>query len=140
MKRAGIGIPDPTQTILANFETSENCCEVLTASLLNGEALDLREHATQVREGRKAGRGRRVDMEERELWYLKATEGKKAKRNLEWACKGGGWLTVLPRPQDGNDLSREEFRDDLRWRLDLSLQNTPLACDGCSNPFTMEHA
>ena len=56
VKRAGIGIPDPTQTAPANFETPEHCCEVLTASLLNGEALDLRAHATQVKEGRDAGR------------------------------------------------------------------------------------
>ena len=31
VKRAGIGITDPTQTAPANFETSEHCFEVLTA-------------------------------------------------------------------------------------------------------------
>ena len=31
MKRAGIGIPDPTHTAPTNFETSEHYCEVLTS-------------------------------------------------------------------------------------------------------------
>ena len=51
MKQARIGIPDLTQTAPVNFEMSEHCCEVLTVSLLNREALDLREHTTQTKEG-----------------------------------------------------------------------------------------
>ena len=38
-KQAGIEIPDPTQTANANFKTSEHCCEVLNASLLNGTGI-----------------------------------------------------------------------------------------------------
>ena len=49
-KRAGIGIPEPTQTATANFEMSEHCCEVLNASLLNGDALDIKEHSNHIRD------------------------------------------------------------------------------------------
>ena len=45
---------------------------------------------------------------------LKATIGKNPKRNLEQACEGVGFLTVLNRSQGGTDISREEFRYTLR--------------------------
>ena len=51
-----------------------------------------------------------MDREEGELRDLREAVCKKAKRNAERACKGGGFLTVLPTPQDGTDLSRKEFR------------------------------
>ena len=56
-----------------------------------------------------------------ELRDLKATIGKNPKRNLERACEGVGLLTVLTRSQGRTDISREEFRDTLRWRLDIPL-------------------
>ena len=81
-----------------------------------------------------------MDREEGELRDLKANLGKKAKRKLERACKGGGWITVLTSSQDGTDIYRESSRDALRLRLDLTLQNPPMACDSFSNLFTVEHA
>ena len=80
-----------------------------------------------------------MDREEGELRGPKATLDKKAKQKLERACEVYGWITILPRYQDGTDMSREDFRDDIRWYLDITLQNTPLECDGCSDPFTVEH-
>ena len=56
---------------------------------------------------------------------MKENVGKKADRDLEWACKGGGWLTVLFRSQYGTDLSKEEIRDALQWRLYITLQPPP---------------
>ena len=64
---------------------------------------------------------------------LKEISGKKVKINLEQACRGDGCITILPSSQDGTNLSREEFRDDLRWSLDLTFQDTPLKCDGFSD-------
>ena len=61
MKREDIGITNPIQISPINFETSEHFCEVLTESMLNREALDLRTQATKVKEGREVGRERRVD-------------------------------------------------------------------------------
>ena len=77
--------------------------------------------------------------EEGWLKDLKETVGKNAKCNLGRSYEGDGWLTVLPRSQDGTDLSREEFRDALWCNLDLILQDTSLACNSYSNPFTVEH-
>ena len=139
MKWSVIGIPDPTQTATDKFETLEHCCEVLTDSIIKGKATYLRAHDTQTREGREAGRDRRVDREEGELRALKATVGKKANWKMKRACEGGGWLTALPISQGGTDLSREEFRDSLLYHLDLLLQDPPLTFNDCSYKFTVEH-
>ena len=49
VKRVVIGITDPTANSLANFDILKHCFEVLVASLLNVEALDLRSRVDQVR-------------------------------------------------------------------------------------------
>ena len=82
MNCAGIGIPEPAQTAPVNFETQDQCCEILNVSLLNREAPDLRAHETRVRKGSGEGRERRVDREETKMRYLKETVGKNSKRNL----------------------------------------------------------
>ena len=76
-----------------------------------------------------------MDREEGGLRYLEENSVNKAKQNPERACNGGGWITVLTRYQDGNDISWDYFRDVLQWNLDKNLQKHPLACDGCNNPF-----
>ena len=67
----------------------------------------------------------RVKREEGDLRDLKETLGKKAKRDMERACKGGGWIDFMPSSQDGTDISSEYFRDALRWQHDLTLHNPP---------------
>ena len=76
-------IPDPTQTATVNFNTSKQLCEVLTASLINREALEIRAHATQVTEGRAAGQKRKMNREERELEGLMLTTYRNGKRKGE---------------------------------------------------------
>ena len=79
--------------------------------MLNGEALNLRENTNQVREGQELGWERRVDRKDGWLRELKETLGKKENHNMERACEGDGWVTILASSQYGTDLSREEFRD-----------------------------
>ena len=66
-----------------------------------------------------------MDGEEGELRSPKANVGKKDKWKVEWHCKGGVWITALPGSQDGTDLSGEDFRDELRWCLDLPPPEPP---------------
>ena len=79
MKRVGIGIPDPTQTSSATFDTSEHFCDVFTASLINGEALNIRAHAPQVDYGREVGQEMGMGRKEGETRALKSNVGKKVK-------------------------------------------------------------
>ena len=49
------------------------------------------------------------------------------------------WLTAIPLEQQGFQLNKEEFRDSLRLRYSLPLQNLPRFCP-CGQSFTVEHA
>ena len=79
MKRARIGILYPSHTAPANFEMLEHFCEVITASLINGEALNIRAHAPQVDYGREVGQEMGMGRKEGETRALKSNVGKKVK-------------------------------------------------------------
>ena len=49
------------------------------------------------------------------------------------------WLTAILLEQQGFQLNKEEFRDSLRLRYGLPLQNLPRFCP-CGQSFTVEHA
>ena len=78
-------------------------------------------------------------MEGGDLRYLMEIVCKKAKRNLERSCEGGGWITILRIFQDSTDLSREGFGDALQLVLDIPFQYPPLTCDFCSESYMVEH-
>ena len=45
----------------------------------------------------------------------------------------------MPRYQDGTDIYREDFREALRWCLDLPQNNPPLSSYICSDKLMVEH-
>ena len=60
----------------------DQCCEVLTASIINKEALYLRADTTQLRWWSEAVKEKRVDRQEGGLGELKETVGNKANQKL----------------------------------------------------------
>ena len=55
LKQACVGVPDPTHTSPTNFDMPEHFCGVLITSMINGVVIDIRPHATHVREGHESG-------------------------------------------------------------------------------------
>ena len=56
------------------------------------------------------------------------------------ATRNGAWLSAVPHLLNGTELSREEFRDNLRLRYRLMPQDVPATCNGCGKIFLIEHA
>ena len=56
MNQSDIGITEYTYDSSTNFDTSEHCCEILTALLINGETLYFRETNNKARGGVMQGR------------------------------------------------------------------------------------
>ena len=54
--------------------------------------------------------------------------------------RNGAWLSNVTHHFNGTELSREEFRDNLRLRYGLMPQDIPANCDGCGKKFCIEHA
>ena len=63
------------------------------------------------------------------------------KRLIEQARDKGAssWLNALPIEEAGFSLNKEEFRDALRLRYNLKIENLPSSCP-CGKPFNETHA
>ncbi len=70
---------------------------------------------------------------------MKGSGGRKIAKRLERMGETGAWLSVIPNRFDGTELSREEFQDNLAIRYGLRPRGLPERCDGCNEPFTVEH-
>ena len=51
----------------------------------------------------------------------------------------GAWLSCIPNHFDGTEVSREEFFDNLAIRYGLCPMELTERCNGCNEPFTVEH-
>ena len=70
---------------------------------------------------------------------MKGSGGRKVAKRLERMGETGAWLSVIPNRFDGTELSREEFQDNLAIHYGLRPRALPECCDGCNEPFTVEH-
>ena len=52
----------------------------------------------------------------------------------------GSWLSAISHRLNSTELSRDEFRDNLRLRYGLMPQDIPATCDGCGKKVLIEHA
>ena len=46
---------------------------------------------------------------------------------------------MLPLREEGYDLSATQFRDQLAIRYHHELLSLPVVCDGCGDPFSLQH-
>ena len=53
--------------------------------------------------------------------------------------KATAWLSALPLAEHLFDLSAEQWRDRLALQVGWQLKGLPAKCDGCGEPFTMDH-
>ena len=75
-----------------------------------------------------------------ELFERQEQAGQQEKNRLHKATRNGAWLSAVPHRLNGTELSREEFRGNLRLRYRLMPQDIPATCDGCGKKFSIEHA
>jgi hypothetical protein len=140
VRRAGLGLLNPTRTAPDCFTASEACTKLLARSLRKGQALDSNLHSRQAAVERRKTRKAREAAEETALAALTAEAPSSVKRRLVRAKETGTWLTTTPNRLNGTELSADEFRDSLRLRLGLAPLNLPAKCDGCGETFSVGHA
>ena len=79
-------------------------------------------------------------MELADLARIKELTGSQERNCLHRATSNGAWLSSVPQRHNGTELSREEFRDNIRLRYGLMPKDIPATCDGCGKRFVIEHA
>jgi hypothetical protein len=140
VKKAGLGLPDPTQSAPGCFQASEECTGLLVRSLREGTALDANAHGRHAGIKRRLAKLRREAADEHVFTWLSDEADTSVKRRMLRAKETGTWLTTMPNCLNATELSADEFRDSLWLRLGLAPLGLPDRCDGCGHRFSLGHA
>ena len=99
-----------------------------------------------MRANRLASTARRLEAAEATLQVLLdalplSQDGKpRDRRKILRSCETGSYLSAIPYTINGSTLGELEFQDSIRMRAALAPLNLPETCDGCGEPFTLNHA
>jgi hypothetical protein len=140
VKTGGITIRNPVDTAVHAHEMSLRAMSHLVTSMVDIDAqLNLEDHRECVvcwgQYGRTAHLGRKQKFVD-----AQGIDKPVVKHRDILARAAGLWLLVIPNRLNGNSLSVEEFRDNLRLRYNLLWLDMPQLCNGCGVPMTVNYA
>jgi hypothetical protein len=139
VKFGGIALRNPVTSAPALHQSSIDACDMLIKALHVGGGLNAEAHKACVKAAGNGARKVRMKEEEGYLDGLKVSGGRKMAKRLDRMGETGAWLSAIPNRFDGTELSREEFQDNLAIRYGLRPRGLPERCDGCNEPFSVEH-
>jgi hypothetical protein len=139
VKMGGIAIKNPITSTPHLHQCSMDASDILVKALHNGGGLNAKAHKAVVKAAGNAACKARLKGEEENLEGLKSSGGRKVAKCLGRMGKTEAWLSVIPNCFDGRELLREEFQDNLAIRYGLRPRGLCECCDGCREPFTVEH-
>jgi hypothetical protein len=139
VKMGGVAIKNPVTSAPHLHQCSMDASNILVKALHNGGGMNAEAHKAVVKAAGNAAHKARLKGEEENLEGLKSSGRRKMAKRLGRMGKTGTWLSVIPNHFDGMELSREEFQDNLAIRYSLRPRGLPKRCNGCREPFTVEH-
>jgi hypothetical protein len=135
----GLALRNPLTSAPHLHRSSVDACDILVKALHDGGGLNAKAHKACVRDARNQACKARLQEEETYLNGLKLSGRRKMAKQLERMGETGAWLSAIPNCFEGTELSREEFQDNLAVRYGLHPRGLPERCDGCNEPFLVEH-
>ncbi len=139
VKMGGIAIKNPITSTLHLHQCSMDASNILVKALHNGGGLNAKAHKAVVKVAGNAACKARLKGEEENLEGLKSSGGRNRANRLGQMGKTGAWLSVIPNRVDRTELSWEEFQDNFTVCYGLCPRGLPECCNGCREPFTVEH-
>ncbi len=140
VKTGGIAIRNPVDTAVHVHEMSLRATSHLVTSMVDKDAhLNLEDHRECVVRWGQYGCTAHLGHEQKFVDARGKNKPAVKPRDI-LAGSAGLWLLVIPDRLNGNSLSVEEFRDNLRLRYNFLLLDMSQLCDGCGAPMTVEHA
>ena len=140
MKMGGMGIHDPTDTAITNYAASRKVCDRHIQLILNQQQ-EYPEDMPQIQkqEIKKIQEKGAHQKALRATIYSEASQ--QLKRQLDHMSRAGAssWLSARPLKESDLHLSKSDFRDLIRLRYLLPLENMPLTCV-CGKDYTITHA
>ena len=107
---------------------------------MKGEPLDIKSHQRHGINGNRDAKELRNSRELIQLSQIKRGVNKSSAQQMDQTCKSGASLTLMSSFMDDTELSSQEFRYNVCWRLGLTPRCLPIDCDGCRAPSLAEHA
>ena len=140
IKRGGIGIRNPLQTAEEFYDTSLSGARYLVNSLVDDEVFDQMSHKQSMTKARTAAARTKKRIEG--AIVIKRNHGNPSrKRRCKKALSGTStFLSVVPHCLNGNILTAEEWRTNVRLLYNINPLNMPESCNGCGAKLTVEHA
>jgi len=139
-RRGGLAICNPVTNAKHHYQASVAATSPLVDAITTGAAFNVPRYKAHAITQKHASRDTKAKTEEEAFFKLLESIPSNYHRALERAWSTGSWLTTMPNIHNGTILSRDEFRDSLRWRLTSPLLSFPSRCDGCDARFTVSHA
>eukprot|EP00957_Ditylum_brightwellii_P085560 6507902-Ditylum_brightwellii.AAC.1 len=93
VKRAGLGVPDPTSMVEHCYATSRVCCDVLGTSLVEGKGMQYAAHKACLGESSARAQKAWADKEKGVLDRMKKDKPKAIGSRLDMGTETGAWLT-----------------------------------------------
>jgi hypothetical protein len=141
-RRGGLGVRNPTETAKSTLENSKKTSEIVIEAIKGKRGYNSLDHRNQMEIARKEFKRHQDIIDTEKLETVNSDLDAMHKRALNRIIenKTSGWLTVLPLSQYQFNMSAVEFRDALALRYRRSLLQLPASCDGCGDPFSIDHS
>ena len=141
-KLGGMGITNPIEIANDEYENSIRLTQNLTKMIINQDWFGSIDE-NEINEIKKSiAKGREMKQREQLKSILDNEDLTEMERKKIEICQEPGasnWLTAPPLREAGFSLNKQEFRDALSIRYNISIKGLPETC-ACGCEFTCEHA
>ena len=112
---------------------------MLVENLLLGDPLEIQEHHRHAYNGKKEAKVMQNIKKLDKLADLKRVNSRKSTRQMDLVCKSGDCMTVMLRFLDDMEMSSQDFRRNVYYRISLEPRRLPTDCNKCGAPFSAKH-
>ena len=137
----GMGIQDPTDTAITNYAASRKVCDRHIQLLLDQQQEypeDMPQiHKQEIEKVRQEKEAHQKAL--RATIYSEASQQLKTQLDHMSRAGASSWLSARSLKESDLHLSKSDFRDLIRLRYLLPLENMPLTCV-CGKDYTITHA
>ena len=141
VKMGGMGLHDPTNTAITNYAASRKVCDRHIQLLLDQQQ-EYQEDMPRIQKQEIEKIRQEKEAHQKALRATKYSEAsQQLKRQFDHMSRAGAssWLSARPLKESDLHLSKSDFRDLIRLRYLLPLENMPLTCV-CGKDYTITHA
>ena len=141
-KLGGMVITNPIEIANDEYENSIRLAQNLTKMIINQDRFGSIDENEMNEIKKSIAKEREMEQKEQLKFILYSEDLTKMERKKIGICQEPGasnWLTALPLREADFSLNKQEFKDALAIRFNISIKGFPETC-ACGSEFTCDHA